>query len=190
MTFDATGVQVQPVEIAPETLDRLESNTLLMFTDSAHDSAKILAHQNKSSHEQDPTVIESLHGVKALALEAREHLANGALDRFGALLDQAWQHKKRFAPGVTNERIDRCYQLARQNGALGGKIAGAGGGGFLTLYCDDGAKPRVEAALLAEGLRRMDFCFEADGARVLFNAGLRLREAAPLWMKEAQPIFA
>jgi len=190
MTFDSTGVQVQPIEIAPETYDRLESNMLLMFTDSAHDSAKILAHQKKSSHEQDPVVIESLHGVKALALEAREHLMKGELDRFGALLDQAWQHKKRFAPGVTNERIDRCYQLARQNGALGGKIAGAGGGGFLTLYCDDGAKPRVEAALLAEGLRRMDFCFEADGARVLFNAGLRLREAAPLWMKEAQPIFA
>ncbi len=114
-------------------------------------------------------------GGHALALEAREYLLKGQVDQFGALLHRAWQLEKRFAPGVTTERIDRCYGIARQNGALGGKIAGAGGGRFLMLYCDDGASPRVEAALARYGLRRMDFRFEADGPRVLFNAGLRLR---------------
>jgi D-glycero-alpha-D-manno-heptose-7-phosphate kinase len=98
----------------------------------------------------------------------------GDVDRFGALLHEAWQHKKKFAAGVSTDQIDRCYDLALHNGALGGKIAGAGGGGFLMLYCPEGTRERVATALNAEGLRRMDFRFETDGARVLFNAGLRL----------------
>jgi D-glycero-alpha-D-manno-heptose-7-phosphate kinase len=179
ITFSADGPHVEPLNIPTDTLSRLESNLLLMFTGAAHDSAVILAHQRKSSQEQDPKVIDALHSVYDLALQARECLMKGEPDRFGELLDKAWKHKKQFAPGVTNERIDRCYQLARQNGALGGKITGAGGGGFLMLYCEDSATSRVEAALLQEGLRRMDYRFEFDGARVLFNAGLRLPEAAP-----------
>jgi len=179
ITFNADGVQIEPLDIPQDTISRLESNLLLMFTGAAHDSAVILAKQTKSSQEQDPRVIEALHGVKELAIRAREYLMNGELAKFGAMLDEAWQLKRRFAPGVSNERIDRCYQLARQNGALGGKITGAGGGGFLMLYCEDGATARVEAALLQEGLRRMDYRFESDGARVLFNAGLRLPEVNP-----------
>jgi D-glycero-alpha-D-manno-heptose-7-phosphate kinase len=178
ITFNSSGIQVEPLDLAPETIMRLESNLILMFTGAAHDSAVILARQRKSSQEQNPQVIESLHAAKELAFQARGYLLAGDLDHFGALLDQAWQRKKRFAPGVSNERIDRCYHLARQNGALGGKIAGAGGGGFLALYCEDGATARVETALLQEGLRRMDYRFEHDGARVLFNAGLRLPEAS------------
>jgi D-glycero-alpha-D-manno-heptose-7-phosphate kinase len=174
MTFRSTGVQVEPLNIPTETIMRLESRLLLMFTGAAHDSAVILAQQKKSSQEQNPRVIEALHGVKELAFKAREYLVNGELEKFGAMLDEAWQRKKQFAPGVSNERIDRCYQLARRNGAIGGKITGAGGGGFLMLYCDDGAIPRIEAALSQEGLRRMDYHFESNGPRVLFNAGLRL----------------
>jgi D-glycero-alpha-D-manno-heptose-7-phosphate kinase len=96
-------------------------------------------------------------------------------------LDDAWKYKKRFAPGVSNERIDHCYALARNNGAIGGKIAGAGGGGFLVLYCEEGDMERVAAVLSDEGLRRMEFRFENDGARVLFNAGLRLRKVESVW---------
>jgi D-glycero-alpha-D-manno-heptose-7-phosphate kinase len=177
IAFSSSGIDVQPLNIAPEGMARLESNLLLMFTGAAHDSAVILAKQRKSSQEQDPRVIEALNGAKELAFKARDYLQNGELDKFGAMLDEAWRRKKHFASGVSNERIDRCYQLARQNGALGGKIAGAGGGGFLMLYCEDGATSRVETALLQEGLRRMDYRFESDGARVLFNAGLRLPEA-------------
>ncbi len=178
MTFDAAGVQVAPVNLSPETMAQLEAHLLLVCIGSTRDSAQILQHQRRASQDQDPAVIESLQAVSGLALQARQHLLRGELDRFGALLDQAWQYKKRFAPGVSNERIEHWYALARQNGALGGKIAGAAGGGFLVLYCDEGALKRVASAFAEEGLRRMDFHFEADGARVLFNAGLRLRAAS------------
>jgi len=176
ISFDTQGVQVEPLTLDPATLCRLEQNLLLLFIGSAHDSAEILARQTQASREREPAVIEALQGVQELARQARRLLERGEVDRFGALLDEAWQHKKRFAHGVTSETIDRCYALARRNGALGGKIAGAGGGGFLVLYCEAGARDRVERALAeGEGLRRMDFNFEQDGARVLFNAGLRLQ---------------
>jgi D-glycero-alpha-D-manno-heptose-7-phosphate kinase len=90
------------------------------------------------------------------------------------LMHEGWMCKRRFAPGVTTPTIDRMYDIARNNGALGGKIAGAGGGGFLMLYCEADASARVESALSAQGLRRLGFQMESDGGRVLFNAGLRL----------------
>jgi D-glycero-alpha-D-manno-heptose-7-phosphate kinase len=176
ITFDSKEVRVEPLRIPADTVMRLEQNLVLMFTGAAHDSAQILSHQRKASQEREGRVIESLQAVYELALRARQYLLTGSLDRFGELLDQAWQHKKRFAPNVSNDYIDHCYALARRNGALGGKIAGAGGGGFLILYCEDGAVDRVARALSAEGLRRMDAHFEQDGSRVLFNAGLQLRQ--------------
>jgi D-glycero-alpha-D-manno-heptose-7-phosphate kinase len=185
ITFTADTVTAEPMNIRPEVISRLESSLLLMFTGATHDSAQILAHQTKSSKGSKGVVVESLQAVHELALQARQLLQNAEIDKFGALLDTAWQHKKKFAPGVSNDLIDRCYAVARNNGALGGKIAGAGGGGFLLLYCDDGAIGRVESALVREGLRRMDFRFENDGGRVLFNAGLRLRHQ-PHWQVHAQ----
>ncbi|MCL4507638.1 MAG: GHMP kinase [Chloroflexi bacterium] len=178
ISFSASKVSVEPLVISQETMAHLESHLLLMFTGAAHDSAQILARQRKASLDQDSRVIESLQAVSDLAVQARHYLQVGVLDRFGALLHEAWMYKKRFAPGVSNEHIDHWYALARNNGALGGKIAGAGGGGFLILYCEDDALDRVASSLSSEGLRRMDFRFESDGARVLFNAGLRLREVA------------
>ena len=188
--FTADGITVDPVRVAPSTLSRLESNLLLMFTGATHDSAQILEQQTKGARSKG-IVVESLQAVHELALQARTYLLRGEVDRFGAMLDAAWQHKKKFAPGVSNELIDRCYAIARNNGALGGKIAGAGGGGFLLLYCEEGALNRVDHALTREGLKRMDFHFEDDGGRVLFNAGIRLRHA-PNWqpMNQIKPVLA
>ncbi len=145
-----------------------------MFTGATHDSADILKHQTASSRERKPAVIDSLQAAKDLAYQGRELLARGDLDQFGRLLHEGWMCKRRFAPGVTTPMIDRMYDIARNNGALGGKIAGAGGGGFLMLYCETDAISRVESALSAQGLRRLGFQMESDGGRVLFNAGLRL----------------
>jgi D-glycero-alpha-D-manno-heptose-7-phosphate kinase len=177
ISFSADGVQVERVPVAAETVARLESNLLLAFTGATHDSAHILSEQTQSSRSGNTRVMSSLHAVHELALEARELLTQGHLSEFGRLLDRGWQFKKRFATGVSNTYIDHCYEVAKRNGVLGGKIAGAGGGGFLLLYCEDGTKERVSQALTAEGLRRMDVHFESDGARVLFNAGLRLDTA-------------
>jgi D-glycero-alpha-D-manno-heptose-7-phosphate kinase len=174
MTFGPEGIAVEPLALPQPIITRLEANLVLGFTGSAHDSAAILAEQSRSSRAGKPSVIEALAGVHDLALQGRELLTTGQLERFGALLHEAWQYKRRFAPGVTNERIERLYQLARDQGALGGKIAGAGGGGCLMVYCADGAAARVRDALEGEGVRCMHYHFEADGARVLFNAGLRL----------------
>ncbi len=175
--FGADGIRVQPMQIDPRVPARLESNLLLMFTGATHDSAHILGQQTQGA-KKGGIVVDSLQAVHELAKQARIYLQRGEVDKFGALLDVAWQHKKRFAPGVSNEMIDRCYTIARNNGATGGKIAGAGGGGFLLLYCEDGAVERVERALTREGLKRMDFRLEQDGGRVLFNAGMRLKPSA------------
>jgi D-glycero-alpha-D-manno-heptose-7-phosphate kinase len=173
-TFTSERVGVEPVAVEPETRRELNQNLMLFFTGSSRDSAKILKEQKGSSENDDPEVIGALHAVKEMALEVKARLEQGDLTRFGQLLDLNWQRKKRFASGITNPLIDECYSVALANGALGGKITGAGGGGFLMLYCEPGHQGVVTSALEARGLRRMDFRFETDGARVLLNAGLRL----------------
>jgi len=174
ITFTSEHVSVEPLEVEPETRRELNQNLLLFFTGSSRDSAKILTEQKGLSEKDDPEVIAALHAVKEMALEVKASFERGDLSRFGELLDLNWQRKKRFASGITNPLIDECYSVALANGAVGGKITGAGGGGFLMLYCEPELQAVVTRALEARGLRRMDFRFEMDGARVLLNAGLRL----------------
>ena len=113
-----------------------------------------------------------------LGLRVREALvALGfvlAVVTFGHLLHEGWEQKKKFASGVSNERVDHLYTTARNAGAMGGKLAGAGGGGFMMIYCEEGRQDAVTRAMEAEGLRRMDYTFDNGGARVLLNTGLRL----------------
>ncbi len=116
-----------------------------------------------------PVVLESLHGIKGLAIEMRQALEQGKLDRVGELLDLSWELKKRLAPDITNPFIDECYWLARANGALGGKVTGAGGGGFLLFYCPVARQGRVAETLRARGLVRVDFDFDSSGVQVLLN---------------------
>lgn len=172
--FSNDGVTVEPLRLAPETRRELERNILLFFTGATRAASSILNAQKKSSEQNDPRVLEALHTVKAMAFEAKDYLERGDLVQFGALLDRAWQNKKRFASGVSNALIDEYYDLALQNGARGGKVTGAGGGGFLMIYCEPAQQAAVTQALEAKGLKRMDFRFESEGARVLVNAGLRI----------------
>lgn len=174
--FDVDGpTVVEPIRTPPGTLERLERNLLLFFTGQSRDSSNILARQRSATEQDDPRVLEALHAVSAMVAPMRACLEAGDLDRFGALLHEGWEHKKRFAAGVSNPQVDRLYELARSRGTLGGKLTGAGGGGFMMLYCADGTPEAVTTALEAEGLRRMGFVFESGGARVLLNAGLRVQ---------------
>ena len=174
ITFTHGATTVEPLRITDETRRTLERSILLFFTGAAHNSATILASQQRASQREDGAVVEALHGIKRLAEEARTALERGQPDRLGELLHENWERKKRLASGISNAAIDDAYALARANGALGGKITGAGGGGFLLLYCPPATQEAVTTALEATGLTRMDFHFDEGGARVLMNSGLRL----------------
>lgn len=174
ITFNPQGVTVEPLNLPLTLIQRLERSLLLFFTGTRRAAASILSHQKAASERQDPQVTAALHAVKQMAVEVRQALEQGDLPALGDLLHASWERKKQFAAGVSNDRIDELYTLARANGARGGKIAGAGGGGFLLLYCEEDNQERVTRALEDRGLRRMAFHLETGGAQVLLNAGLRL----------------
>lgn len=176
--FTAQGCRVSPLDVPWETSQRLQSNLMLFFTGHARNSADILKEQTQASRKSSSGTVEALHRVKAMVADVRQSFVSGDLTAFGELLHENWMQKKRFAPGVTNPLIDQSYETARALGAVGGKITGAGGGGFLMLYCERPHQPAVTEALERLGLLRMDFRFDSTGARVLMNAGLRL-PAAP-----------
>jgi D-glycero-alpha-D-manno-heptose-7-phosphate kinase len=163
------GTQVEPLELDAEVTRELQSNLLLYFTGSAHHSWTILEEQEKSTRDHSGCAIEALHEVRSLAHRMRESLIAGKLTTFGSLLDDAWRAKKRVSSRISTSRIDMFYQSAREHGALGGKITGAGGGGFLLLYCDPGHQEAVRTAMAAEGINEMAFAFDFQGAHVIVN---------------------
>ncbi|HLF26129.1 MAG TPA: GHMP kinase [Anaerolineae bacterium] len=166
-TFTESGVEVEPIHLDPDTLTRLQRSIVLFYTGQARDSANILKHQRNASEEDRPEVIQRLHAIKALALEIRDALTAGDIAAFGQLLHQSWLNKRALVANISNSNIDEWYEVARRAGAIGGKITGAGGGGFLMLICPPEAQPAVTEALGARGLRRMDFAFDFHGARVV-----------------------
>ena len=162
-------VTVTPLDISITTVEELHSRVLLFFTGVTRSSRDILEDQKRDTKQEDPTVVDSLHRTKELGYRIKEALEQGDLDRFGLLLDEHWQNKKRRSGKISDPRIDRWYEIAKENGALGGKIVGAGGGGFLMLYCPNASKGAVRHALTAEGLREMQYDFDFEGAKVLVN---------------------
>jgi D-glycero-alpha-D-manno-heptose-7-phosphate kinase len=168
--IDASGkIEVTPLRIHPDVLEDLQRDLLLFNTGRTRESASILSRQRLDTERSDPRVIESLHHTKALGYEIKAVLEAGDLGRFGELLHQHWLAKKARLNSITNERVDHMYDLARQAGAVGGKIMGAGGGGFLLLLCAPASSRRVRDAMAAEGFRPMPFDFDLEGAKVLLN---------------------
>jgi D-glycero-alpha-D-manno-heptose-7-phosphate kinase len=168
--FEADGTtQVETLELDAGVLSALQSNLMLFFTGAAHHSWDILADQEKSTRLPSGAAVEALHQVKAAAAMMKEALLCGNLEHFGHLLDDAWQAKKRVSNRISNPRIDHFYQVARDQGAIGGKITGAGGGGFLLLYSEPASQAAVRLALQAEGLQEMAFAFDSQGAQVIVN---------------------
>jgi len=170
ITFHPDGTtQVEPLQLDVGLVRELQSNLLLYFTGSAHHSWTILEEQEQSTRSRTGSAVEALHEVRRLADRMRDALENEKLNIFGSLLDEAWQAKKRVSSAISTSRIDRLYQLAREQGALGGKITGAGGGGFLLLYCEADRQEAVRRAMSVEGVREMAFTFDFQGAQVLVN---------------------
>lgn len=165
MEFDANGVAVYPLRIRPSVLFELESCLLLCFTGGTRLSAGIIQKQvaNYENHSQ-PTV-DGLHALKAITFELRRALLAGDIRAFGALLNDAWENKKLLTPDISSPDIDRIYAIARKRGALGGKLLGAGGGGYLLLCVEPIQRMEVAAALDAEGLTVSPFVnFVEQGA--------------------------
>ena len=178
ITFSNDGVYVEPLKIATDVRQTLEQRLLLFFTGSSRESTSILKHQRKSTEDQDDTVLQALHTIKQIALDIQCCLEHGDLDEFARLLHHSWLEKRRLASGLSTAFIDECYELALHYGASAGKITGAGGGGFMLIYCHEEAQDSVTQALEERGLKRMNFRFDEQGARVLLNVAT-LKQYSP-----------
>jgi D-glycero-alpha-D-manno-heptose-7-phosphate kinase len=170
ITFAPDGnTLVAPIAQDAALIRELESNLMLFFTGAAHNSWTILREQETSTLRHSGPTVEALHQVKALGALMRTALEQGQLHQFGQLLHEAWQAKRRVSSKISNAHIDELYRLATRNGALGGKITGAGGGGFLLLYCEGEHQAAVRDAMHAAGIREMTFGFDTQGAQVVVN---------------------
>ncbi len=158
-------VQACPLRLSPETLNDLEDNLMVFFTGFYRSASSILREQDEKSKNDESEMLENLHFVRELGLKSEECLKAGKLREFADLMNLHWQHKKQRSQEMTNPQIDEWYELARANGALGGKLIGAGGGGFLMFYTED--KTRLRHALTRAGLREVCFHFDFEGTKVV-----------------------
>ena len=158
-------VEYRPCRISEETLFNLEDNLLLFFTGYSRSASAILKDQNIKSKQQDPAMLDQLHFVKDLGMQSLKALENDNLPEFARLMDVHWQRKKVRSTGMSNDRINEWYEYAMVHGALGGKLIGAGGGGFLMFYADD--KIRLRHAMREKGLQEVRFRFDFEGTKVV-----------------------
>ena len=161
-------VEAWPLKIDTDTLYNLEDNLLLFFTGYSRSASEILREQDAKSKESDSEMIANLHFVKDIGRQSREALEKGDLAQFAELMNVHWEHKKRRSAKMSNDSIDQWHALARANGALGGKVIGAGGGGFLMFYADD--KVRLRAAMRQAGLQEVRFRFDFEGTKVVIQS--------------------
>jgi D-glycero-alpha-D-manno-heptose-7-phosphate kinase len=159
------GVEVEPLSLDDETRYSLEDNLLLFFTGFARSASSILQEQDRRTKENDAGVIDSLHYVKDLGLRSKAALEAGDLPGFGKLMDEQWETKRKRSESASSPQIDAWYRLGRDNGALGGKLIGAGGGGFLMFYAED--KGRLRHAMRAAGLTEVRFRFDFEGTKIV-----------------------
>jgi len=163
--FKKSSVKAYPLKIDKEILYDLEDNLLLFFTGYTRSASGILKEQHHKSKANDKDMIENLHFVKQLGIESKKALEKGDLKKFGELMNVHWEHKKKRSGVMSNEKINHWYDLALKNGALGGKLIGAGGGGFLMFYAIDDVKLR--RAMTAQGLEEVRFRFDFEGTKVM-----------------------
>ncbi|MGA2141512.1 MAG: galactokinase [Brevinematales bacterium] len=164
--FNGDGsVNSYPLRIGKETLYDLEDNLLLFFTGFTRSASSILKDQNDKSKDNNKEMIENLHFVKELGLKSKEVLEKGDLQKFGELLNVHWEHKKKRSGSISNPKINEWYDLAMKNGAVGGKLIGAGGGGFFMFYAQD--KLKLRHTLMKAGLEEIRFRFDFEGTKVV-----------------------
>jgi D-glycero-alpha-D-manno-heptose-7-phosphate kinase len=162
-TFNPDGsVDVVPLELAPETLRRLRENLLLFYTGEARTASAVLGDQDERSRRGDDEMLANLHRTKQLGYQSLDLLVAGDLEAYAEVMHEHWENKRRRSPGMASDRIDDLYTLARRSGVIGGKLVGAGGGGFLLVYARQPADTRQ--AMAAAGSEELVFDFEFGGA--------------------------
>lgn len=161
------SVSACPLPISIDTLFDLEDNLLLFFTGFARSASAILKDQDRRSKEMDAEMLNNLHYVKDLGLRSKEALVKGLTSEFGTLMHEHWEHKRKRSQGMSNPHIDEWYELGMKNGALGGKLVGAGGGGFLMFYAED--RNRLRHAMAKAGLEEVRFRFDFEGSKVMIG---------------------
>ena len=160
-------VEAWPLKVSRETRDNLEDNLLLFFTGYSRNASAILIEQDQKSKSNDQEMIENLHFIKDLGLQSQKALEGGNLEEFARLMDVHWQRKKQRSGGFSIAKINVWYNLARANGALGGKLIGAGGGGFLMFYAEE--KTRLRNAMAKAGLQEVRFRFDFEGTKLVIS---------------------
>lgn len=162
------SVEVEPLELAPATLRSLREHLLLFYTGQSRSASAVLLDQDERTKQADPQMLENLHATKEIGFRSRDLLLSGDLEGYAELMDEHWQNKRLRSRGMATERIDELYTLARRSGAVGGKLVGAGGGGFLLVYARNPSDTRQ--AMSAAGAPELVFDFEFGGAYSSENA--------------------
>lgn len=160
-------VEAVPLQVSMDTMFDLEDNLLLFFTGFSRSAGSILKDQDSRSRELDSEMLDNLHYVKELGARSQQVLEAGDTVQFGNLMHEHWQHKKKRSKGMSNSQIDQWYELGRENGAVGGKLVGAGGGGFLMFYAED--RKRLRQTMAHAGLEEVRFRFDFEGTKVLLS---------------------
>lgn len=189
ITFARDGVHIEPLRLPPGIREALESKLMLFFTGTSRQSSTILRRQKRASQQGDRETVRRLDALKELGLEIRSALERGDLKAFGDMLHRSWMEKRRLTEGITNPFLDQCYQAALEHGAWGGKVTGAGGGGFLMLCCPEDRQEQVTQALTALGLQHRPFTLEDDGVQIMEAVPWSRRSTsnrAPLTMEGIQ----
>ncbi len=161
------SVDAVPLKLSMDTLFDLEDNLLLFFTGYARSAGSILQDQQQRSEKSDPAMLANLHYVKELGLRSQVALEAGRTVEFGEIMHEHWEHKRKRSEGMSNPQIDNWYELGLKNGALGGKLVGAGGGGFLLFYAQD--RRQLRKVMSEVGLEEVRFRFDFEGTKVLLS---------------------
>ena len=161
-------VEVKKANVSQETVDDLNKNLLMFYTNTQRDANHILAEQSNGAASDKKDVVESMHYIKEIGYQILAAVESGNITDVGLLFDKHWEYKKRISTRMSNQRFDEIYTAAKQNGALGGKVSGAGGGGFFVFYVEDN-HGRFRQAMKSLGLREMRYRFDFEGTKVLIN---------------------
>ena len=160
-------VLVEPLKISHKSLVDLEDNLLIFFTGYSRNASDILKEQDKKTKKEEEKMLENLNFIKELGLKSKKYLESGDLNKFGELMNLHWEYKQSRSKRMTNKKISQCYNEALKNGAIGGKLVGAGGGGFLMFYTNN--KEKLRKKMIQNGLEEVRFGFDFQGARIVLS---------------------